>query len=125
VDVCFDLSGKRILDLVPVILHGVHFCNATERGYGKVKSVTCSLLSGRPHTARDHGHCPWIEAGAGEKAEMDHERYRRMHGRSGASMKKASFEVALKGKQQIAQDSWAFVFERPDGFRFKAASMCA
>ncbi|QND64670.1 FAD-dependent oxidoreductase [Mesorhizobium loti] len=35
-------------------------------------------------------------------------------------MKKASFEVALKGKRQIAQDSWAFVFERPDGFRFKA-----
>lgn len=52
---------------------------------------------------------------------MDHERYRRMHGRSGASMKKASFDVALKGKQQIAQDSWAFVFERPSGFRFRAA----
>ena len=51
---------------------------------------------------------------------MDHERYRRLHGLSGASMKKASFEVALKGKKQIAQDSWAFVFERPDGLRFKA-----
>ncbi|WP_256754010.1 FAD-dependent oxidoreductase [Mesorhizobium sp. Mes31] len=51
---------------------------------------------------------------------MDHEHFRRMHGRSGASMKKASFELALKGRRQIAQDSWAFVFERPDGFRFKA-----
>ncbi|WP_210240513.1 ferredoxin--NADP reductase [Mesorhizobium comanense] len=51
---------------------------------------------------------------------MDHERYRRMHGRSGASMEKASFEVALKSKQQIAQDSWAFVFERPAGFHFRA-----
>lgn len=51
---------------------------------------------------------------------MDHERYRRMHGRSGASMKKASFEVSLKGKKQIAEGTWAFVFERPDGFRFKA-----
>ena len=51
---------------------------------------------------------------------MDHERYRRLHGLSGASMKKASFEVALKGKKQIAQDSWAFVFERPDGLGFKA-----
>ncbi|MER9953136.1 hypothetical protein NKJ90_32430 [Mesorhizobium sp. M0051] len=51
---------------------------------------------------------------------MDHDRYRRMHGRLGGSMKAASFEVALKGKTQIADDSWAFVFERPDGFRFKA-----
>jgi len=51
---------------------------------------------------------------------MDHDRYRRMHGRSGASMKPASFEVELRGKTQIADDSWAFVFKRPDGFRFKA-----
>ncbi|MEO5760432.1 MAG: FAD-dependent oxidoreductase [Mesorhizobium sp.] len=51
---------------------------------------------------------------------MDHDRYRRMHGRSGASMKTASFEVELKGKTQIADESWAFVFERPEGFRFKA-----
>ncbi len=28
--------------------------------------------------------------------------------------------MALKGKEQIAEDSWAFVFERPDDFRFKA-----
>jgi ferredoxin-NADP reductase len=51
---------------------------------------------------------------------MDDDRYRRMHGRSGASMKPASFEVELRGKTQIADDSWAFVFKRPDGFRFKA-----
>lgn len=51
---------------------------------------------------------------------MDHERYRRMHGSSGASMKKASFEASLKGKKQIAEDTWAFVFSKPDGFRFKA-----
>ncbi|MFC3325053.1 ferredoxin--NADP reductase [Mesorhizobium cantuariense] len=51
---------------------------------------------------------------------MDHERYRRMHGSSGASMKTASFEVSLKGKRQIAEGTWAFAFERPDGFHFKA-----
>lgn len=51
---------------------------------------------------------------------MDNERYRHTHGRSGASMKKASFEVSLKGKKQIAESTWAFVFEKPDGFRFKA-----
>ncbi|MEP6563986.1 MAG: FAD-dependent oxidoreductase, partial [Mesorhizobium sp.] len=54
------------------------------------------------------------------RRHMDHDRYRRMHGRSGASMKPASFEVELRGKTQIADDSWAFIFERPDGFRFKA-----
>ncbi|MGT2467861.1 hypothetical protein ACVOMV_27950 (plasmid) [Mesorhizobium atlanticum] len=51
---------------------------------------------------------------------MDHEYYRRMHCRSGASMKKVSFEVPLKSKEQIAEGSWAFAFEKPDGFRFKA-----
>ncbi len=51
---------------------------------------------------------------------MDHERYRHMHGGSGSSMKKASFEVALKGKKQIAEGAWAFVFEKPVGFEFRA-----
>jgi ferredoxin-NADP reductase len=51
---------------------------------------------------------------------MDHERYRRLHSRSGAAMEKASFAASLKGKQQIAEGTWAFVFEKPDGFRFKA-----
>lgn len=35
-------------------------------------------------------------------------------------MKKASFEVSLKDKKQIAEGTLAFVFEKPDGFRFKA-----
>lgn len=36
------------------------------------------------------------------------------------SMKKASFEVALKGKKQIAEGTFEFVFEKPKGFTFKA-----
>jgi ferredoxin-NADP reductase len=35
-------------------------------------------------------------------------------------MKKASFEVALKGKKQIAEGTWAFTFEKPKGFNFRA-----
>lgn len=62
----------------------------------------------------------WIDGLRARKAKMDHERYRRMHGRSGASMKKASFEASLIAKQQIADGTWAFLFEKPDGFRFKA-----
>ncbi len=51
---------------------------------------------------------------------MDHEKYMHMHGGSTSSMKKASFEVALKGKKQIAEGTWAFTFEKPQGFQFKA-----
>lgn len=36
------------------------------------------------------------------------------------SMKKASFEVALKGKKQIAEETFAFIFEKPKEFAFKA-----
>jgi len=36
------------------------------------------------------------------------------------SMKKASFEVALKSKKQIAEGTYEFVFEKPKGFSFKA-----
>jgi ferredoxin-NADP reductase len=42
-----------------------------------------------------------------------------MHG-STSSMKKAAFEVALKGKRQIAEGTIEFVFEKPQGFTFKA-----
>ncbi len=42
-----------------------------------------------------------------------------MHGQSGPSMKKDAFEVALKDKKQIAEGTLAFVFEKPEGFRFK------
>lgn len=35
-------------------------------------------------------------------------------------MKTASFEVSLKGKREIAEGTWAFTFEKPDRFRFKA-----
>ncbi len=37
-----------------------------------------------------------------------------------SSMKKASFEIALKGKKQIAKGTMAFIFEKPEGFSFKA-----
>lgn len=43
-----------------------------------------------------------------------------MRGLFGVAMKTASFEVALKGKKQIADGTWAFVFEKPEGFHFKA-----
>ncbi|HVF69948.1 MAG TPA: FAD-dependent oxidoreductase [Xanthomonadales bacterium] len=36
------------------------------------------------------------------------------------SMKKASFEVALKEKKQIAERTMTFVFEKPKDFQFKA-----
>ncbi len=51
---------------------------------------------------------------------MDHEKYMHMHGGGMSSMKKASFEVALKGKKQIAEGTWDFRFEKPQGFQFKA-----
>jgi len=51
---------------------------------------------------------------------MNHEKYMHMHGGKMSSMQKASFEVALKGKEQIAEGTWAFRFEKPAGFQFKA-----
>jgi ferredoxin-NADP reductase len=39
---------------------------------------------------------------------------------SGPSKKIAAFEVALKGKTHIAEDTMAFVFEKPNGFHFQA-----
>ena len=41
-------------------------------------------------------------------------------GHSMSSMQKASFEVALKGKREIAEGTMEFVFEKPVGFSFKA-----
>jgi len=35
-------------------------------------------------------------------------------------MKKAAYEVALKSKEEIAEGTWAFTFEKPAEFRFKA-----
>jgi len=37
-----------------------------------------------------------------------------------SSMKTAAFEIALKGEKQIAEGTMAFIFEKPEGFRFKA-----
>jgi len=51
---------------------------------------------------------------------MNHEKYIHMHGGGMSSMKKASFKVALKGKKQIAEGTSAFIFEKPQGFQFKA-----
>src|SRR5574341_839873 len=36
------------------------------------------------------------------------------------SKKRAAYKVALKGKMQIAEGTYAFVFEKPEGFRFNA-----
>jgi len=47
----------------------------------------------------------------------------RQHGGLGESsepVKLASYEVALKDKQQIAEGTYAFTFERPEEFEFKA-----
>ncbi len=41
-------------------------------------------------------------------------------GKSMNSMEKASFEVALKGKKQIAEGIYEFVFEKPKNFHFNA-----
>jgi len=51
---------------------------------------------------------------------MDHSKYMHMHGGRMSSMKKASFKVALKSKKQIAEGTWSFSFEKPEGFNFKA-----
>lgn len=36
------------------------------------------------------------------------------------SKQRAAYEVALKGKKQIAEGTYAFVFEKPEGFHFNA-----
>src|SRR3989344_8507234 len=36
------------------------------------------------------------------------------------TMKKASFEVALKSKRQIAEETYEFAFEKPKDFHFNA-----
>ncbi len=36
------------------------------------------------------------------------------------SKKRAAYEVALNGKQQIAEGTYAFTFEKPEGFHFNA-----
>ena len=41
-------------------------------------------------------------------------------GHSMTSLKKASFEVALKGKRQIAEGTYEFIFEKPQDFHFNA-----
>ncbi len=36
------------------------------------------------------------------------------------NMEKVSFEIALKGKKQIAEGTYEFIFEKPKDFHFKA-----
>lgn len=45
-----------------------------------------------------------------------------MHGRSGAPNPKniVAYDIALKGKKQIAEGTYAFVFEKPKEFQFRA-----
>lgn len=51
---------------------------------------------------------------------MNHEKYMHMHGGNVSGVEKASFEVALKSKKQVAEGTSAFVFEKLQGFHFKA-----
>jgi ferredoxin-NADP reductase len=63
-------------------------------------------------------------------AESIHEKMMRMHGAGGKrpghsmgnmeEMKKASFEVALKDKKQIAESTMSFTFEKPQTLKFRA-----
>ena len=52
----------------------------------------------------------------------DHPKYMRRHISSNSAVPKdiVSFEVALKSKEQVARGTFAFVFEKPAGFQFKA-----
>jgi ferredoxin-NADP reductase len=54
-----------------------------------------------------------------------HEKMMQSHGAGNSSPKGMpkdiiSFEVALKGKEQIAEDTYAFTFEKPASFNYKA-----
>ncbi len=51
-----------------------------------------------------------------------HEKMMRMHqmGGNNEQAKLSSYEVALKGKVQIAEGTYSFTFEKPKGFQFKA-----
>ncbi len=51
-----------------------------------------------------------------------HEKMMKLHGAvgNGQTTKLSSYEIALKSKRQIAQNTYAFVFEKPKVFKFKA-----
>lgn len=51
-----------------------------------------------------------------------HEKMTKLHSQSGSGMQSGllSYEVALKGKKEIAENTYAFKFEKPKGFRFTA-----
>jgi ferredoxin-NADP reductase len=51
---------------------------------------------------------------------MDHERMRRLHGGKSGGFELVGFDVALKSKAMVAAGTWAFRFERPAGFVYKA-----
>lgn len=51
---------------------------------------------------------------------MDHERMRHLHGRHGVKMERVGFDVAFVSRALVANDTWAFRFERPAGFTYQA-----
>lgn len=57
-------------------------------------------------------------------AETMHEKMMKLHGagdgRNNKARKLQSYEITLKSKRQIAKNTYAFVFEKPKGFQFKA-----
>ena len=51
---------------------------------------------------------------------MDHEHMRRLHSGKGASFEKLTYQIALISKALIANDTWLFRFEKPEGFIYRA-----
>lgn len=51
---------------------------------------------------------------------IDHQKFMHMHGQGGSPMKKETFTIVLKDKTEIARDTVAFIFEKPEGFKFRA-----
>ena len=48
---------------------------------------------------------------------MDHEQMRRLHGQGAGRI---ACHIVLRGKREIAADTWLFVFDKPMGFAYRA-----
>lgn len=48
---------------------------------------------------------------------MDHETMRRLHRRG---LKRVAHDIVLRDRREIATDTWLFVFDKPDGFVYRA-----
>lgn len=51
---------------------------------------------------------------------MDHERMRRLHDGKAMGLEKITHHIALISKAKIANDTWLFRFEKPEGFSYRA-----